>query len=61
MVGVGVVVGVGVTEGSVVGVIVLVRVGRDVYVGEGMGVFVELGGGMKGVLVGVGVMLIVGV
>jgi hypothetical protein len=37
-----------------------VNVGKGVFVAEGMGVLVKVGG-MKGVLVGVGVVLIVGV
>jgi hypothetical protein len=37
-----------------------VKVGRGVFVADGMGVLVNVGG-MKGVLVGVGVVLIVGV
>lgn len=43
------------------GVVVPVRVGKEVKVGEGMGVLVWVGGGKNGVLVGVGVVLIVGV
>ncbi|MFZ2095079.1 MAG: hypothetical protein WAV05_00440 [Anaerolineales bacterium] len=47
--------------GLLVSVGLLVYVGRGVEVEEGMIVWVGLGGGMKGVLLGVGVVLMVGV
>jgi hypothetical protein len=56
-----VVVGEAVNEGSVVGEGVFVSVGGDVFVGDGMGVKVKVGGGRNGVLLGVGVVLMVGV
>jgi|WetSurSiteA1Bulk_404760.scaffolds.fasta_scaffold02566_3 hypothetical protein len=56
-----VVVGEGVNEGSAVGEGVFVNVGEDVFVGDGMGVEVKVGGGKNGVLLGVGVVLMVGV
>jgi hypothetical protein len=52
---------VGEAGGVSVSVGLLVNVGTEVWVGEGMIVRVEVGGGMKGVLLGVGVVLIVGV